>query len=140
MVLPEHQECLAITISTTGAPAEGSRILEKADPHSGSTSRSDSPVESSERKKKHKRKDKEKREKVKSTLTIYQYPCCNCGGGGSMCVLNGLLVTTHTPVPSSFLLFHLFSLFYIQEKKCYSIVPQKAFQNVSHVLGVDSVV
>lgn len=49
-------------------PAEGSRVLEKVDPHSCSTSRSDSPVEPSERKKKHKRKDKEKREKVRSLM------------------------------------------------------------------------
>ncbi|KAK8404791.1 hypothetical protein O3P69_001417 [Scylla paramamosain] len=53
-----------------GPPAEGNRILEKADPLSGSTSRSDSPVESSERKKKHKRKDKDKREKDEDKSVI----------------------------------------------------------------------
>ncbi|MPC26776.1 Rab-like protein 6 [Portunus trituberculatus] len=56
-----------------GAPAEGSRILEKADPHSGSTSRSDSPVESSERKKRHKRKDKDKKEKITDSSGTWSY-------------------------------------------------------------------
>ncbi|KAG0717461.1 hypothetical protein GWK47_054374 [Chionoecetes opilio] len=46
-----------------GPPGESTRVLEKVDPHSCSTSRSDSPAETSERKKKHKRKDKEKKEK-----------------------------------------------------------------------------
>lgn len=46
-----------------GPLPEGSQVLEKVGPHSCSTSRSDSPLESAERKKKQKRKDKEKKEK-----------------------------------------------------------------------------
>ena len=59
-----------ITMTGTGPPAESSRVLEKMDPHSCSTSRSDSPVESSERKKKHKRKDKEKKDKVRNVMKL----------------------------------------------------------------------
>ena len=40
--------------------------------HSCSTSRSDSPLESSERKKKHKKKDKEKKEKVRRDSFCHQ--------------------------------------------------------------------
>lgn len=55
---------IAVYVTGTGPLPEGSQALEKVGPHSCSTSRSDSPLESTERKKKQKRKDKEKKEKV----------------------------------------------------------------------------
>lgn len=67
---------IAESVTGAGPLAEGSRVLEKVGPHSCSTSRSDSPIESVERKKKHKRKDKEKKEKVRDVIHHFCRCCC----------------------------------------------------------------